>query len=320
MMSDGYHQPYLCYWLVYELYKALTSVSGMAFQKPNSKSPLSLLRTFDVAAKHSNFTKAAQELSLSQPAVSQQVRLLEQTMGQQLFHRAGPVVRLTDYGRRLAASVADLMAHVDYVMGRFEARSSDNFLEVRAISTFATRWLLPRLPAFLDAHPEVELNLTTSYWATEPQATGAPVHIDSGPVPEGAELVVGPQKMLAVARPDVAARFASPTDLADATLLEVVGADGWRYFLSRFDTALEPWPRTHTSMTYLHTIELARMGIGVALALEITVEDLIDNGDLALVAGMAQPSREHYYLVAPPEQTLNTAATAFLDWLRSFRR
>ena len=292
----------------------------MVTPEPNLESRLDLLRTFDVAARHSNFTRAAQELSVSQPAVSQQIRLLERTVGRELFQRAGPVVRLTEDGRRLAASVADLMAHADYVMGRFGSRSRDNCLEVRAISTFATRWLLPRLPEFLDAHPEVELDITTSYWARGPEATSAPVHIDSGPVPEGAELVVGPQRMLAVARPDVAARYAGPADLADATLLEIVGADGWRYFLERFDTVLEPWPRTHTSMTYLHSIELALMGLGVALVLELAVEDLIESGDLALVAGMVQPSREHYYLVVAPERTLNAAAIDFVEWLRSFRR
>ena len=292
----------------------------MVARKPSLESRLDLLRTFDVAAKHSNFTKAAQELSVSQPAVSQQIRLLEQVLGQRLFQRSGPVVQLTSDGRRLAASVADLMAHVDYVMRRFGAESRDNCLEVRAISTFATRWLLPRLPEFLESHPEVELDITASYWAKEPGATSAPVHIDSGPVPDGAELVVGPQRMLAVARPDVAARFDGPADLAGATLLEVTGADGWQYFLSCFDTVLDPWPRTHTSMTYLHSIELARMGLGVALVLELAVEDLIDNGDLALVANMAQPSREHYYLMVAPERTLNAAAVAFVDWLRSFRR
>jgi len=292
----------------------------MVPHKADLVSRLDLLRTFDAAAKHSNFTKAAQELSVSQPAVSQQIRLLEQTLGQQLFQRSGPVVRLTSDGRRLAASVSDLMAYVDYVVGGIGAASRSNRVEVRAISTFASRWLLPRLPAFLDAHPDVELDLSSSYWATEPQATGAPVHIDFGPVPDGAELVVGPQRMLAVARPDVAARFAGPADLLDATLLEVIGTDGWQYFLSRFEVVLDPWPRTHTTMTYLHSIELARMGLGVALALDLAVQDLIDNGELALVADMVQPSREHYYLVLASEQPLNAAASEFVEWLRSFRR
>ena len=290
----------------------------MLFSGPEP--PLHLLRTFEAAARHSNFTRAAGELAVSQPAVSQQIRLLERILGRALFERAGPAVRLTDDGHQLAAAVSDGLARIEYGLGQIRARSHDNCLEVRANSTFVTRWLLPRLPPFLDEHPEIELDLTTSYWAEQPLATGAPVHIDFGPVWEEAELVVGPQDLVAVARPDVASEITSPSDLAEATLLEVVGGDGWRYFLAGFDTPLEPWPHTHRCMTYLHTIDLAWMGRGVALVHEMIVEDLLERGELATVAGMARPSREHYYLVTPAARRLNSAALSFLGWLRSFRR
>ena len=286
----------------------------------NPEPPLHLLRAFDAAARHSNFTRAAEELSISQPAVSQQIRLLEEFLGRRLFERAGPIVRLTQDGRRLASAVADGLARIDYELGMFRARSQDHCLEVRAVSTFIMLWLLPRLPAFLDTHPEIELDLTTSYWAECPRADGAPVHIDFGPVPDGAELVGGAQEVVAVAHPDIAAVLAKPDDLAHVTLLEVVGTDGWQHFLSGLDTELDLRPpHIHKSMSCLFTVELARRGQGVALAPGMIVEDLIASGELAAVAGMTRPSRQHYYLV-PPHQQLNAAAAAFLEWLRSFRR
>ena len=290
----------------------------MIFSGPEP--PLHLLRTFEAAARHSNFTRAAAELAVSQPAVSQQIRLLERILGRALFERAGPSVRLTDDGHQLAAAVADGLARIEYGLGQIRARSHDNSLEVRANSTFVTRWLLPRLPSFLDEHPDVELDLTTSYWAEQPLAAGAPVHIDFGPVSDEAELVVGPQSLVAVARPDIASEITSVSDLANATLLEVVGGDGWRHFLSCFDTVLEPWPHSHRSMTYMHTIDLAWMGRGVALVHDMIVEDLLERGELATVAGMVRPSREHYYLITPAARRLNPAAASFLGWLRSFRR
>ncbi|MYG98863.1 MAG: LysR family transcriptional regulator [Acidimicrobiaceae bacterium] len=290
----------------------------MIFSGPEP--PLHLLRTFEAAARHSNFTRAAHELAVSQPAVSQQIRLLERMLGRVLFERSGPSVRPTEDGRQLATAVADGLARIEHGLGQIRARAHDNCLEVRANSTFVTRWLLPRLPAFLDEHPEVELDLTTSYWAEPPLATGAPVHIDFGPVSEEAELLVGPQTLLAVARPEIASEITGPADLSSATLLEVVGGDGWQHFLSGFDTTLEPWPHTHRSMTYLHMIDLAWMGRGVALIHEMIVEDLIERGELAVVAGMVRPSREHFYLVTPAARRLNPAAAAFLTWLRSFRR
>lgn len=281
--------------------------------------PLHLLRTFEAAARHSNFTRAAAELAVSQPAVSQQIRQLETLLGRALFERSGPSVRLTSDGRHLAASVREGLHHIGQGLDLIRTRRESHHLEIRAISTFLGRWLLPRLPPFLDEHPEIELDLTTSYWPEPLPATGASVHIDFGPTGEEVELVVGPQQVLAVARPDVAARVATVAHLASETLLEVLGGDGWREFLGGLGTTVAPWPRTHRSMTYLHTLELARSGQGVALAHGMIVEDLLAAGELAVVADLAQPSREHYYVLTPPARELNEAATVFLHWLRSFR-
>ena len=288
----------------------------MIFSGPEP--PLHLLRTFEAAARHTNFTRAAEELSVSQPAVSQQIRLLERILGRDLFERVGPSLRLTNDGRELANSVADGLAQIERGLGLIRTRSQDHCLEVRANSTFVTRWLLPRLPSFLTEHPEIELDLTTSYWAEQPLSTGASVHIDFGSVSEEVELVVGCQRVLAVARSDIADTVNTASDLARVTLLEVVGGDGWREFLAGYEMELNPWPHSHRSMTYLHTLDLARMGQGVALAHEMIVEDLLESGELTTVDNMSQPSREHYYMVTPPTRRINSAVAAFLDWLRSF--
>ena len=278
------------------------------------------MRTFSIAAKHSNFTRAAEELRVSQSAVSQQIRQLEKTLGKALFERAGPVVRLTDDGRRLAFAVTDGLAIIEEALSKMGARPRDNRLELRAISSFFTRWLVPRLPAFLDEYPHIELDITTSFRSAPPPEAGTPLNIDFGPLPEAAELVFGPQTMLAVALPDIAARVNEPADLAQMTLLQVAGTDGWRQFLPRFDIALEPWPHAHTSMTWVHCIELARMGLGIALVHDILVEDLLANGELVTVNAMQQPAREQFFLMLPLRNKLNSAETAFADWLRSFQR
>ena len=230
------------------------------------------------------------------------------------------MVRLTDDGRRLTDAVADGLAIIEEALVKMGTRPHEHRLELRAISSFFTRWLVPRLPAFLDEHPQIELDIITSFWAKQPSEAGTPLNIDFGPLPGAAEFVVGPQTLLAVAHPDIANRVKEPSDLAQATLLEVVGTDGWRQFLSRFDIVLEPWPHAHTSTAFVHTIELARMGRGVALVHDILVADLLAAGELVTVAGMAQPSREHYYLMLPQRSKLNSAESAFVDWLRSFQR
>ncbi len=279
--------------------------------------PLHLLRTFDAAARHSSYTRAAAELLISQSAVSQQIRQLERILGRPLFERVGRGIRLTEQGRALAADVHTGLQRIEKGLAPFRARSADHHLVIRANSTFTMRWLLPRIDSFLQAHPAVELDLTSSYWAEPRATTGSSIQIDFGAVPPGAEVVWSDQPVVAVTHPDLAAGIEDLTDLARTTLLDVRGGEGWRELLAEVGVALDPWPRTHTSMTYLHTIELARSGQGVALAHEPVVTDLVDAGELATIPGARTESKERYYLETHPIDDLNQAAIAFLHWMRS---
>ena len=279
--------------------------------------PLRLLQTFATAAQHSNFTRAARELSISQPAVSQQIRQLEDFLGQQLFYRRGPAVRLTDDGRSLADTVAGGLAAICNEVDRLRDSSNRRRLRLRADDTLCAHWLLARLPEFLSEFPDAELDLAVSSGAHVPGVDGGQVHISFGPVPPGAELVLGPQQTVAVARSEVAAQIAKPDDLAHVTLLDTTGGDGWRRFLSEMGITLEPHPITHKSVSRLLTLELARMGQGVALAPLTVAQDMLAGGQLDTIANLVQPSHSHYYLDLPPSSELNTISIAFLDWLRS---
>ncbi len=277
--------------------------------------PLHLLRTFDAAARHQSYTRAAAELVISQSAVSQQVRQLEQILGRPLFERVGRGVRLTDQGRSLAVDVHTGLRRIEKGLAPFRARSADHHLVLRVNSTFAMRWLMPRIGSFLDANPDVELDLTSSYWAEAQVLTGSAIQVDFGVVPPGAE-VWPDQPLLAVTHPVVARRIEAPGDLAAETLLDLRGGDGWREVLADLGVVPEPWPRTHTSMTYLHTIELARSGHGVAIVHKPVVEDLVAAGHLVAVAGIEAEPKEHYYLETDPPEDLNSAARKFLRWIR----
>jgi len=274
-----------------------------------------LLRTFDAAARHQSYTRAAAELVVSQSAVSQQIRKLERILGRPLFERVGRGVQLTDQGRALAADVHTGLRRIEKGLAPFRTRSADQHLVVRVNSTFAMRWLFPRIGTFLDTHPDVEFDLTSSYWAEPRVLTGSAVQIDFGTVPPGAE-VWPDQPLLAVTHPAVATRITSASDLVSETLLDVRGGEGWRELLAEHDVRPEPWPKTHTSMTYLHTIELARTGYGVAVAHKPVVADLLAAGDLVAVARIESEAKELYYLETDPTDDLNVAATAFLDWVR----
>ena len=123
---------------------------------------LALLRSFESAARHQSFTQAAEELHLTQSAISRQVRELEETMGVPLFRRLGRRVVLTDAGRLFAADIAvDLDRLRQTSLRAIAAGDNRTTLRIATLPTFAARWLIPRLPSFEAANPDVEISLAT---------------------------------------------------------------------------------------------------------------------------------------------------------------
>src|SRR5262245_26059914 len=120
--------------------------------------PLPAIRVFEAAARHLSFTRAAAELGMTQAAVSYQIRLLEDRVGQPLFRRLTRKVELTDTGARLAPTVTEALARL---AGAFAALRDDTggLLSVTTVQTFASNWLVPRLGRFQLAHPKIAVRL-----------------------------------------------------------------------------------------------------------------------------------------------------------------
>ncbi|MGH8055271.1 MAG: LysR family transcriptional regulator [Stenotrophomonas sp.] len=123
--------------------------------------PLNALRAFEAAARHLNFTRAALELCVSQAALSHQIRSLEDRLQVTLFHRLPRGVALTDEGAALYPVLTDAFDRVAIALDRFTGGSFRDVLTVGVVGTFATGWLLSRLPAFEAAHPDIDLRLQT---------------------------------------------------------------------------------------------------------------------------------------------------------------
>jgi LysR family transcriptional regulator of beta-lactamase len=124
--------------------------------------PLNALRAFEASARHLSFTRAAIELCVTQAAVSHQVKGLEQRLGTSLFRRLPRGLALTDEGLALLPPVRDSFDRMGDVLERFAAGRVMEVLSVGVVGTFAVGWLLPRLPAFREAHPFVDLRLFTN--------------------------------------------------------------------------------------------------------------------------------------------------------------
>src|SRR3954469_6809613 len=121
--------------------------------------PLNALRAFEASARHLSFTRAAIELCVPQAAVSHQVKGREQRLGATLFRRLPRGLALTDEGLALLPAVRDSFERLGDTLARFEGGRVLEVLSVGVVGTFAVGWLLPRLPAFREAHPFIDLRL-----------------------------------------------------------------------------------------------------------------------------------------------------------------
>ena len=123
--------------------------------------PLSAIRCFEAAARHLSFTRAAEELGMTQAAVSYQIKLLEERVGGPLFLRGARGVTLSDAGRRIAPAVSEAFGQLRAAFQE-ASNTADHVLSVTALNTFATNWLVPRLGAFQLAHPGIAVKLDVS--------------------------------------------------------------------------------------------------------------------------------------------------------------
>ena len=122
---------------------------------------LSLLQAFEAAARLQSITGAAQELSLTQSAVSRQIRALEEQLGTCLFHREKQTIRLTLGGASYAREVREALQKISQASMNLRANPHGGTLSLAILPTFGTRWLAPRLPGFLAENPGITINLVT---------------------------------------------------------------------------------------------------------------------------------------------------------------
>ena len=271
--------------------------------------PLTWLRSFEAAARHLSFTAAAEELGLTQSAISQQVRSLETRLAVQLFQRKHRGLVLTDDGRTLLPKIGSALDSLAKATAAFEAGSARDLLTI-ATSVSVAQWIIaPRLKTFMARHPGLRLRMLSTIWPDDFNASIADVDIRFGSarqVGDHAERL-SPDALIAVARPDLDGR------LDDQLLIEAVGAsETWRDWAKKagFIDHLRP-----SILVDSHgaSLELALQGNGVALSSSLLAVEALKTGKLIQVHPTALASSEGYFLAV---KTDSDAALAFHDWLK----
>ncbi len=281
--------------------------------------PLNWLRAFEASARALSFTAAAQELHMTQSAVSQQIKSLENALGRTLFYRRVRGLELTDEGRGYLPTVQAAFATLEEGTALLVGRNDPDVLELHANLSFAIFWLSPRLGRFMDEFPWVQLNVATSIWPQERPSGSAAVEIVFG---QGKwESRVGQRlthdALFPVCAPALGARIHSTADLLRERLLDLPGTlQSWDAWLVASTAGELPGkPLVHRASTWAVSLEWAMQGLGVALAHETVANHLIGTGRLVRPLDFSLPMKEAYYLIAPEGSHTNAAAQAFKGWL-----
>ena len=284
---------------------------------PKPLPPLTWFRAFDAAARHLSFTQAAAELGLTQSAISQHVRALEDHLSTPLFIRSHRALQLTDAARLLVPDVAASLARLAQATERFVPQTDRPRLTLATSVSVAQHLIAPQLASFQRAHPDVAIQIVTAIWPDDFASTNADIEIRFGTadvVGQGA-MLLQPSRLHAVATPDICAQYdtTDPTrSLAQHTLIQPLGlSTSWKTFAGLPDREADLFVDTHGL-----AVDLALSGAGIALTHSLITGPALEAGLLATLPLPTLPAEEGYYLhqKTAPNQPLQDA---FVDWLLS---
>ncbi|HMB73684.1 MAG TPA: transcriptional regulator GcvA, partial [Gammaproteobacteria bacterium] len=273
---------------------------------PGELPSLNALRVFEVAARLESFSRAAEELNVTQSAVSRQIQLLEAQLGTRLFERNGPRLALTDIGRDYQAIVENGLAVIRRGTRRLFGRARDTSVTLSTVPSLVSRWLIPRLGEFQRKHPNVSLRLDATFrmvdFSNEPDIDAA-VRYGAGIWPGLSVELLVEDFVVPVCSPRLARRINSIEDLAGHELLtEDPRFDRWEYWLDAVGAATAGRANARISDDFNVQLQAAALGHGIALARGLLVADDLRSGQLVCPLKMAVRSPEQYYFVCAPER------------------
>ncbi|WP_170162151.1 LysR substrate-binding domain-containing protein [Paracoccus siganidrum] len=280
---------------------------------------LPLLAAFEAAARTGSITQAAAELSLTQSAVSRQIKALEGQLGLELFLREKQKIRLTPGGQAYAQEIRDALRKISDASLNLRANPGGGTLTVAAPPTFAARWLAPRLPGFLERHPGAMLNLLArpARFDFRQDVIDAAIHFGLPDWPEAGMVPLRGESVLPLCAPALAARcgFREPADLRDAPLLHLTSRpDAWERWLRHYG-ACDRGVQGMLFDQFSILAEAAAAGLGVALLPEFLFADDLASGRLVAALPLLWRGEEAYYLCWPRDRPAEGPLAWFRDWL-----
>jgi len=285
---------------------------------------LSSLRAFDAAARHLSFRAAADELAVTQSAVSHQIAELERRLGVALFVRTSRRVELTDAGHRYHPFIRDAFDRIERGTAMVTMADTTRELDVQVYVTVAVRWLITRLHSFTSTHPQVKVRLNTSHldWEfAEGESDVAVVCTADTDRPGLHHTHLFDARLTAVCSPALlhaGLGLRQPADLVNHALLQLYTAvDECTSWLAAAGVPDVRGSGTVRFDSYLLAIEAAIDGQGVAVVPTFLVAADLRTGRLVAPFPVEIPQPRSWYLVCRDEQRDQPPVQQFRDWLRA---
>lgn len=279
---------------------------------------ISALLAFEAVARLGSATKAAQELSLTQSAVSRQLKTLEEQLGVGLLARQGRQLALTEAGHSYVKDVRDILNRLARASVSARTNPTGGHLNLAILPAFGMHWLAPRLADFARSHPEVTVNLSTRLqpFAIQDSAFDAAIHFGHEDWPGVHYLPLMPETVVPVCAPDLLDKpLDQAADMLKLTLLHLeTRPRGWARWLAAF--GVETVPTGGMMFDQFATMAQAAIhGLGVALLPTFFAEPYLRDGQLMLASAQTTQSIGNYYLVWPKDRDDGAALTSFRHWL-----
>jgi len=301
----------------------MTKTHVLIFRCMTRLPSLNGLRAFEAAARHLSFTNAATELNVTQTAISHQIRRLEEELGVRLFIRQNRALALTPEAAQYLPGVRAAFNDLRFATDQLLRKDNENVLTVSTLASLAAKWLLPRLPAFQEAHPGIDVRITTSTALVDFKSGGvdAAIRYGRGHWPGLRADWLMADELFPVCSPALITGnrpLRCPEDLAQQTLLHTSAGynDDWRLWLTA--AGLPPNISKHPGLTFdliLVTVQAAIDGLGVAMGRTSYVEADIAKGRLVVPFKIALPADAGFYLVSPEARADSPKLSAFRHWL-----
>lgn len=278
------------------------------------------LRAFETVARHMSFTKAAEELSVTQTAVSHQIRRLEAELGVALFLRLNGGLALSEDGQAYLPGVRAAFQTLRFSTEQLLESRDKSVLTISTLVSFASKWLLPRLPSFQQAFPAIDVRISASTERVDfrKDAIDAAIRYGRGDWKGLRADFLMSDEVFPVCSPALAQTLRAPADLANHTLLQVSGvtAGDWGAWLRAAGQPpqLAEGPRMTFDLAMM-AVQAAVDGQGVCIGRSTYVEDDLRAGRLVAPFGLRLKDELGFYLVTPDETAESKKIVAFRAWL-----